>query len=293
VDLEGSANVMASRNWWGGEKPDRVIYDKKDDAAKGRVDHGEPAGAPFLFQWPLATIETGLTWRGDIAIGKTVTVSPGATLTLAPRARVLFAEKTGLAIYGRIIAKGEREGRIIFSSIIRKEPAAWDEILLEHADGSSFSNCVVEYATWGLHSHFTRLTVKDSLFRHNEGGIRFRSGPVEIRSSLFTDNAVGIRDFRGNAVISGNVITGNGTGIFVREKGGGVSIRGNNLFANTDYNLRVGDFNDEDVDARDNWWGDGDPGATILDGRQEPGIGIVRYEPYLRESGRLEGMEAK
>jgi hypothetical protein len=293
VDLEGSADVMASRNWWGGEEPDKVIFDKKDDAAKGSVDHGAQAAAPFLFTWPLAVIDTDLVWRGNIAIGRTVTVAAGATLTLAPATRALFAENAGLSVYGRIIANGERDRRIIFSSMTRKEPASWNEILLEHADGSTFSNCIIEYATWGLHSHFTRLDVRDSLFRHNDGGIRFRSGPLEIRGSLFTNNGIGIRDFRGNAEITGNVITGNGTGIFVREKGSGLSIRGNNLFANTDYNVRVGDFNDEDVDARENWWGAGDPGATIFDGRQEPGIGIVRYEPSLKEPERLRVMDTK
>jgi nitrous oxidase accessory protein NosD len=293
VDLDGNADVTASRNWWGGEEPDKVIYDKRDDAAKGRVDHGEPAGAPFLFNWPIAVIDTDHVWRGDIAIGGRVTVAARATLTLAPRTRALFSGNAGLAVYGRINAKGERNGRILFSSITRKEPAAWDEILLEHADGSIFSNCVIEYATWGLHSHFTRLGVIDSLFRHNEGGIRFRSGPVEIRGSLFKNNGIGIRDFRGNAVIAGNAITNNGTGIFVREKGGGITVRGNNIFSNADYNVRVGDFNDEDVDARENWWGAGDPGAHILDARQEPGIGKVLYEPYLREAARLGEMDTK
>jgi Right handed beta helix region len=288
VDLDGSSDVMAQRNWWGGEKPEKVIFDKSRDATKGMVDHGEPAAAPFLFHWPLATIEASLTWRGDIAIGTEVSVSSGATLTVAPRTRVHFAKGCGLTVSGRIIANGVREGRIYFSSSDKKEAAAWGEILLEHADGSSFSHCVIEYATWGLHSHFTHLAIKNSLFRHNSGGIRFRSGPLEIRNSVFADNSVGIRSYRGNAVIAENLITRNGTGIFVREKGGGLTIRGNNFSANADYNLRVGDFNDEDVDARENWWGSESPRDTIRDGRAEPGIGIVHYEPYLREPGKLE-----
>ena len=291
IDLDGSTDVAAPRNWWGGNDPRKVIYDKMNDAAKGRVDFSQPAGTPFLFRWPLAAIDTGITWRGDIAISKTVSVLPGATLTIAPRSRVLFAEGAGLNVKGRIIASGERDGQIIFSSAQKKEAAAWDEILLEHADGTKFSHCLIEYATWGLHSHFTQLAISDTLFRNNTGGIRFRSGPVEIKRSVFADNTVGIRSYRGNAVISHNVITRNVNGIFVREKGGGLTIRGNNLFANTDYNLRLGDFNDEDVDARENWWGSDDPLATILDGRREPGIGIVRYEPYLRERNTVAGEE--
>lgn len=293
IDLDGSTDVAASHNWWGGAEPAKVVYDREDDLRKGRVNHSPAAATPFLFTWPLASIETPSTWRGDIAIGKAVTVTPGTVLKLVPRTRILFAKGTGLVVKGRIIAEGEKTGRIFFTSAHAKGAADWDEILLEHADGSKFTHCVFEYANWGIHSHFTRLAVADSLFRNNTGGIRFRSGPVEIKHSVFTDNGTGIRAYRGHAIIAENVITRNGNGIFVREKGGGLTIRGNNLFANTDYNVRIGDFNDEDVDARENWWGSEDPRTTILDGRNEPGIGIVRYEPFLREPGKAGGVETQ
>lgn len=293
VDLSGSSDVAALRNWWGGGDPDKVILDGRIDAAKGKVRHGEPAPGPFTFFWPLPVIETSVAWSGDIAVNDTVTVVPGTTLTISPRSRVLFANGAGLAVKGRIIATGQREGRIMLTSLSSREAGAWDEILLEHADGSRFDHCVIEYAAWGLHSHFTKLVVTKSLFHHNAGGIRFRSGPVEIAGSVFRDNGVGIRSYRGNAVISGSVITGNGTGIFVREKGGGLTIRGNSLTGNTDYNVRVGDFNDEDIDARENWWGSGDPGATIHDGRNEPGIGIVRYDPPLAAPAATEDTNRK
>ena len=159
---------------------------------------------------------------------------------------------------------------------------------MEHADGSSFKECVFEYATWGLHSHFTKLSVEASLFSRNEGGMRFRSGPVRIEGCEFRQNDIGIRSFRGNAVVSGNVIAGNRVGVFVREKGGGLQLRRNMLFSNSEYNLRVGDFNDEDVDARENWWGTSSPQETIFDGRNEPGIGTVLFQPFLKEPPRRE-----
>jgi hypothetical protein len=260
-----------------------VVFDKKDDATKGTVTTAEASVNPVPFPWPLADIEGSITWRGIVVIPKTITVATGGTLRVAPRTRVLFSEGTGLAVKGRIIADGEREGRIYFSSAAKKEPASWEEILLEHADGSSFRHCTIEDATWGIHSHFTRLEVSNTLFRNNTGGIRFRSGPVGIRDSVFSANNVGIRSYRGNASITGNVIAGNETGIFVREKGGGLTIRGNNIAANTGFNIRVGDFNDEDVDARENWWGAGNPLDTIMDGRKEPGIGTVIFEPALKQ----------
>lgn len=56
-----------------------------------------------------------------------------------------------------------------------------------------------------------------------------------------------------------------------------------NFFKNSGYNIRVGDFNDEDVKATGNWWGQNDPAATIFDAANEPGIGHVRFEPFSNE----------
>jgi parallel beta-helix repeat protein len=286
IDLDGPADVSAPRNWWGGKSPAAVISDKASDPAKGTVRFPEPAPAPLRFEWPLPVIHSPATWRGEIGIEKAVSVAPGAVLSVAPGARVAFGAGAGLAVTGKILAQGTPEARVTFTAAAAGAArGAWDEIILEHADGSVFSNCVVEKGNWGIHSHFSRLTVSDCTFRDNNGGMRFRSGPIEIRRSLFTDNGIGIRSFRGNVVIEGSTVTRNDTGVFVREKGGGVKLRNNNLFRNNDYNLRLGDFNDEDVDARDNWWGSDNPAAAIYDARNEPGIGTVRFEPFrVREA---------
>jgi hypothetical protein len=210
-------------------------------------------------------------------------------LRVAPKTVVEFANGIGLLIKGRIIANGKPAEKIIFTSSKEKKAASdWDEIRLEYATGSMISNCIIEYATWGLHSHFTNLVVSDSRFANNYGGMRFRSGPVEIKHSQFDSNVIGIRSYLGNAVIRENIITKNETGIFVREKGGGLLITRNNLFDNSNYNIRVGDFNNEDVSARDNWWGSTDPLSTVFDGRSEPDIGKVLIEPFLKEPLKLD-----
>jgi nitrous oxidase accessory protein NosD len=111
--------------------------------------------------------------------------------------------------------------------------------------------------------------------------MRFRSGPVTVKRSVFTGNEIGVRSFRGIAAITGNRIIGNEIGIFVREKGSGLEIHNNDLSGNSGYALRIGDFNDEDVKAAGNWWGNGSPETVIFDARQEEGIGFVRFEPAL------------
>lgn len=281
IDLDGTTDLAAPGNWWGGDDPDRVIFDRRDNPASGRVNHDRPDSRPFAVAWPVPTLPTDATWRGVITIERPVTVLAGATLRIAPGTTVRFAPGAGLAVKGRLLATGTAAAKIVFTSAAQQEPGTWDEILIEYATGSEIAHCVFEYATWGIHSHFTNLTVADSYFAHNYGGMRFRSGPVRIERSTFTGNTIGIRAYIGNAVITGNAITGNETGIFVREKGGGLTISRNNLAGNSGHSIRVGDFNNEDVDARNNWWGVADPAATIFDGRNEPGIGIVRYEPVL------------
>ena len=175
-----------------------------------------------------------------------------------------------------------------FSSYNHSKSEAWDEIRLEHADGSVLSNCIIENATWALHVHFTDLTIQGCSIRNNYGGLRFRSGPVDIMNSSFMGNEIGLRSNRGVGLLTESLITENRIGIFIREKGSGLKIRKNNLFANKDYNIRVGDFNDEDVDAKGNWWGGVEPGDTIFDERFEPGIGAVHYDPHAEKPFALD-----
>lgn len=283
IELEGKNDVAAQGNWWGGADAERVILDRQDDPARGRVNHDASAPAPLPYVWPLRDILATTTWEGAVVVHSKVDVAKEATLSILPETKVSFAEGAGLIVNGKLIAKGEKAREITFTSLLKKEAGAWDEMLLEHANNSVISHAIIEYATWGVHSHFTNLSLSDSVFRNNTGGMRFRSGPVTVTCSLFSDNEIGIRSYRGNGIFTENVITRNNIGVFVREKGGSLTLSKNDLFANSSYNIRVGDFNDEDVNARENWWGNGAPADSMFDGRKEPGIGMVLYEPFLKK----------
>jgi parallel beta helix pectate lyase-like protein len=283
IELEGKNDVAAPANWWGGADAERVILDRQDDPARGRVSHDGSAPAPLPYAWPLRDILAPATWEGSLVVNGKVEVAKETTLTIMPATKVAFADGAGLTVNGKLVAKGEKTREITFTSLQKKEAGAWDEMLLEHANNSVIAHAIIEYATWGVHSHFTNLSLSDSVFRNNTGGMRFRSGPVTVTRSVFADNEIGIRSYRGNGIFSENVITRNSIGVFVREKGGSLTLSRNDLFANSGYNIRVGDFNDEDVNARENWWGDGDPAESLFDGRKEPGIGMVLYEPFLQK----------
>ncbi len=282
IGLDGEGDVAASGNWWGGDDLSKTIFDREDDPAKGRVTVLPVLERPALVSWPAKTVYADAIWRGGIAVTGRITVLQGAQLDIAPSTEVRLSPKAGISVFGRIVAKGRPDAPVDFRALNGKGPGVWDEIIIDHAPGSIIAYSRFRNATWALHSHFTNLKIDHCVFSDNYGGLRFTSGPIEVRHSVFTGNEIGIRDFRGNVVIMDNAITENRIGIFVREKGGGAAIRRNNLFKNEEYNVRIGDFNDEDVDARDNWWGGGAPGATIYDASTEPGIGFVRFEPYAK-----------
>ena len=224
-----------------------------------------------------------IVWNGIVQVKKTFTVPKGKTLEIRSGSKILFSKGSGLLVKGTLKAVGRKGEEIVFTSAKKGAPSSWHEIWFDSAGDSVMEHCIVENATWGLHSHFTRLTLSACTFRNSEGGVRFRGGPLTISKCRFTGNKIGLRSYQGIAQISESDFSENEIGIFVREKGSGLNITKSNLFRNSGYNIRIGDFNDEDVKASGNWWGQNDPEATFFDARNEPGIGHVLFEPFSNE----------
>ncbi len=281
IGLDGESDVDAAGNWWAGADLAAAIYDSNDEKRLGSVTYREASPDPFVFSWVWPTIETDAAWGGTVLVPARVTVAPGATLSVLPGTTVAFGPGTGLEIFGRIDSRGTETNRIHYTAAARKEPGAWGEISLQQAGASVFAYSDFSFATWGIHSHFTPLTIAGCRFTDNDGGLRFRSGPLDISGSVFRGNGIGIRSFRGIGRIRSSDISGNSIGIFVREKGASFALEYNNLYGNERYSLRLGDFNREDVDARHNWWGGEEPAEEIFDHEDESYIGRVHFAPVL------------
>lgn len=288
IDLEAPEDVEADENWWGGETPAAVVFDKRKDPARGTVKADRILAAPLAFTWPGEDLSGNLQLAGEIIFKGTQLVPQNSVLSFAPGTTVRLAADAGLTVNGKILSVGTVDKPITFTSLSDRKAGAWDEIAIEQALDSAFTYTIIEYANWGIHGHFTNLTLDHILVRHNSGGMRFRSGPVTVRNSVFRGNGIGIRSYMGNAIIENSVITENEVGLFVRERGSGLTVKGNNFFANGDYNIRSGDFNSEDIQATGNWWGTSNPEETFFDGRQEEGVGKVLFEPFLTEPLKLE-----
>jgi len=293
IDLESDEDVDAAGNWWGGEAPAAVVFDRQKDRTRGSVIADRVAAQPDPFTWPLEQLPGQLTLTGNIVVSGNPEVPQGSSLTVAPGTTIRFASGAGLTVRGRLVSAGSPAKPVRFTALAGNKPGSWGEIILEQAIDSTISYTLIEYATWGIHGHFTNLLIDHILVRQNLGGMRFRSGPVIIRQSVFRENGIGIRSYIGNAVIEENVITANEVGLFVRERGSGLTVRRNNFSENSEYNIRSGDFNSEDIPAADNWWGREEPLSTFFDGRQEEGVGKVLFEPYLHAPLNLESAGIK
>jgi nitrous oxidase accessory protein NosD len=281
IGLEGSNDIEARENWWDDSDLSREIYDSGDEPGLGKVYYKPQSSEPFPFAWAWHKIPVDAVWGGNLEISGKVTVDQGFILQVRPGTTVRFAQGAGIEVLGKIESKGRKESRITYTAMEGDEPGYWDEISLQQAGESYFMYSDFSYATWGVHSHFTPLKISGSSFKNNYGGIRFRSGPLEVTGSVFKHNEIGIRSYRGVGQIKRNEISNNEIGIFIREKGAGLAIHYNNIYANERYSLRLGDFNRQDVNARHNWWGGDEPAKVIFDREEESYIGTVLVDPVL------------
>ena len=234
-------------------------------------------------------IETDTVWKGEVHVLKRVSLLEGVTLTIEPGTVVRFAKDFGLRANGNIRAIGLKDKPILFSIMDGEAADAhWHQIMLENSN-SVFEHCIFERASVGLHSHFSDLLVRNSRFIHNETGMMFKGGPVSINNAEFSGNVFGVVFNTAKGKVNNSAITNNEVGIMVRaQEKDGIIAHNNNIFANSRYNLKMGDFNNGiNIDVSNNYWGVADPADTMFDDRFEPGIGKAVYRPFLSEKLKI------
>jgi len=88
--------------------------------------------------------------------------------------------------------------------------------------------------------------------------------------------------------ILNNTISNNSVGIYVYQSNFGTSptITYNNIHDNSDYNIQLAEYTENDVNATYNWWGTTDTQAinqTIFDFKNDFNLGKVNFIPFLSE----------
>ncbi len=242
------------------------------------------------------------TWSGTVKVEGQLVVEKGVTLTIKPGTKVVFLpgkldeeglSDSGMLIKGAIVADGLADKRITFTSgADRPAPGDWGEIKLFGSAGSSFRDCDFSYGGWGLHLHDSDLTVACcTVTRNSFGGVRMKGGQVEVTGCRMEGMEIGIRYWKAGPSIHHNTITRNKTGIFCRQEGEGSTIKFNNIYGNSEYDMKLGDVQKEDVDATRNWWGTPEVSyirKKIFDKERDEYIGRVLIEPPLAKQVELQ-----
>ncbi len=233
------------------------------------------------------------TWEGRVRIDRFIEVPAAVTLKIMPGTRLEFVYEdrdgdghgdNGLHVRGRIVAAGEAESPIVFTSAEGEpRPGDWRGLLLDNSRGNLFEHCTFTYARHAFHSHFSEGRITRSRLVDNIEGTRLGDSRFEISHSLIARNVSKGLNFRASAnYIHDNRITGNGNGIFLYETDTESRIEENDIFGNEGYNLRLGDFYRGGIRLKGNWWGSADKAVIaegIYEGEGEGESGRVKIAP--------------
>lgn len=252
-------------------------------------------------------LDKDTTWSGEILIKGDVEVAEKATLTIMPGTTVRFAKiepfgpeklypeeekdnhfpRLELFVRGKMIAKGEKDKKITFTSVEKEaKPGDWGGLNFNTSVDNVVENCVIMYADTGVHAHSSKVTVMNSEFKYNGtaiGNKNLKDNPVKceiaVERNLITENGGGVivgdgmkvlhneiskNQFFGvygknlaDGTVQFNNISGNGKGAIMYAVKA-ITLTDNNIVDNTDYNLSMLEGQANDLAFPKNWWGTAD-----------------------------------
>lgn len=220
------------------------------------------------------TLKVDTSLSGSVYIKYKLRVPKGVTLTIKP-GTVLKFERPGfcddgnvdpsITVEGKIIAIGDKENPIIFTSAQKNERSAFGEVYIPNASDSTFEYCNFKYAHWALHVHDSNVTVKNCTVEESFGGIRFKGDKIIAEGNAFINNEISFRFWQGAPEIRNNTFKDVATAIFIREKVTGAVIQGNSFINIRDYYFKMGESQTDDVTVTGNSFGDAD--KEVVDGK--------------------------
>lgn len=202
-------------------------------------------------------------WEGDVFVDGVITIETGAVLRIKPGTSVNFLWRdtnndgigeSGIYVSGTLLAKGEKDRPIVFSSDSKTSKAQWcvpdgthqwDGIFFTASEGSPnvLSYCRFENAYRAVHSHFSKLEMEGTIVSNNSRGFQFQESDVKIRNCVFNDNYSALRFRDSNVEIAGTEICGNYSAVHIlRSK---VVLVGSTINNNCLEGIRIKESNGE------------------------------------------------
>jgi len=234
-----------------------------------------------------------VVWSGKVYINTKVTVRRGGRLIIKPGTNILFRKldttgdghgNAGIVINsgGFILAKGEYNKRIVFTSL-EKKPARndWNRIDLKKGSKGRFYQCDFKYSSWSFHFHDADIVIDHCVFSQNTGCVKFRGGNVYISNNEFVSNGIGVRFWYSDAKIEGNHFKNNDIALVFGSECEKSFVRNNN-FINNKFNVRLRPEHKTNLNLIDNYWG-----TEIFHKVDEKALGLVNYVPYYKHAIRM------
>ncbi len=222
-----------------------------------------------------------------------------------------------LIVRGRLIAQGLRDKMITFTSAEKRPSVSdWGAINFIGSRDNILEFCSISYGHTSIHCHSAQVLVSRCRLHDNGVAIGMKNirgmdikCAVPVVYNRIWQNGGGILiGGSANSVISHNQITENKFfGIFTKKSGPccirfnnifknakgiilysvpRLILRENNIFDNLDYNISLLEGQEQDVDARYNWWGSTDLKKirnSIKDESSDKGLGRVRICDFANE----------
>ncbi len=233
-------------------------------------------------------------WKGRVEVKGVLLVDRDAHLRIEPGTEVVFLhvdeDEDGIGdgelnVLGTLTAVGTPSQPIVFRSD-RGRKKDWTFLHLSGNRDSRIAHSVFRDAFTGIQLHYVNADVSNCLFFNNHEGLRYSTVRGEIRHNAFVGNTVGVR-FEGRqsrVLVEKNLFRDNDIAVFPVTLGSREDRFRSNIFSSRDYNVRFGLEQKDDMDFSHNFWGVSSRDRildTIFDGRDDPSLGTVEFEPYF------------
>ncbi|MFH1148749.1 MAG: right-handed parallel beta-helix repeat-containing protein, partial [Pseudomonadota bacterium] len=250
-----SGTIFAENNYWGTTDPEAIglsISDRSDNSEAPAVDfipfldaQGKPVADSHLLAGDI-TADKSLSLGDYILVGE-IRINTGATLTIPAGTTIRATKQSRITVFGTLMAVGSTgTGPVTFSGAgIVPEESSWEGIIVQKDGTATLTNCVVEWARYGLVSYGS-ISIKRCVFESNVIGVLLRA---ESQSSLEQSTLVNNSEYgvclEGDSAADHNPKTG--------------ILKNNNFIANY-YHIHGRNFGNSSqtvIDAQYNYWGQG------------------------------------
>jgi parallel beta-helix repeat protein len=214
-----------------------------------------PVASATYVEGPVTKDTVWTLVESPFIVSQDVTVYSNATLTIEPGVEVRFGGAFSLIVYGKLYADGTNKTIKFTSNKGSPSFGDWESIQFRGAQKSTFMNCFVAYAVYGIFVGNGVVEVGRSTLTLSIYGANVTNGRAFIHDSVLTenrDNGIAITGL-GQVNVDNNTITANSNGILLTGSSiSNVMISQNRISANKNIGTAIDAATHSNITITDN-----------------------------------------